>query len=168
MRKSHPDARYVAVILQYVKHFAVSLREHIIMLSLDDKAIIPVSEPDNPISNGVRGHHRSLVTVGGPTPAALDHDFHLFGIVPSVSLVIEIPDSPNDLFFTGQPLVSSKDKITQPSSPYKHSAELVQLVCANYSDDGLSASKPVMIMVVQITESHLVLCRCQWWLFFHA
>ena len=103
MRKSHPHARYAAVILQYVKHFAVSLTEHIIMLSLDDKAIIPVGEPDNPISTGVHGHHCSLVTVGGPTLAALDHDFHLFDIVSSVSLVIEIPDSPNDSIFTGQP-----------------------------------------------------------------
>ena len=156
MRKSHPDARYVAVILQYVKHFAVSLTEHIIMLSLDDKAIIPVGEPDNPISTGVHGHHRSLVTLGGPTLAALDHDSHLFGIVPSVSLVIEIPDSPNDSFFTGQPFVSSKDKITQPSSPYRHSAELVQLVRANYSDDGLSASKPVMIILSDGGPDHRV------------
>ena len=101
---------------------SLSLREHIIILSLDDKAITPVGEPDNSISTGIRGHHRSLVTVGGPTLAALDHDFHLFGIVPSVSLVIEIPDSPNDSFFTGQPFVSSKDKITQPSFPYRHSA----------------------------------------------
>ena len=37
------------------------------MLSLDDKAIIPVDETDNPISTGIHGHHRSLVTVGGPT-----------------------------------------------------------------------------------------------------
>ena len=147
MRKSHPDARYVAVILQYVKHFAASLTEHIIMLSFDDKAIIPVGEPDKPISTRFHGHHRSLVTVGGPTVAALDLDFPLFGIVPSVSLVIEIPNSPNDSFFTGQPFVSNKDKIIQPSSSYRHSAELVQLVRANYSDDGLSASKPVMIII---------------------
>ena len=151
MRKSHPDARYAAVILQYVKHFAVSLTEHI-MLSLDDKAIIPVGEPDNPISTGVHGHHRSLVTVGGPTLAALDHDFHLFGIVPSVS-----PDRPNDSFFTGQPFVSSKDKITQPSSPYRHSAELVELVHAKYSDDGLSASKPVMIILSDGGPDHRVI-----------
>ena len=156
MRKSHPDARYVAVILQYVKHFDVSWTEHIIMLYLDDKAIIPVGEPDKPISNGVHGHHRSLVTVGGPTLSALEHDFHLFGIVSSVSLVIEIPDSPNDSFFTGQPFVSSKDKITQPSSPYRHSAELVQLVRANYSDDGLSASKPVMIILSDGGPDHRV------------
>ena len=28
---------------------------------------MPVGEPSNPISSGVRGHNRSLVTVGGPT-----------------------------------------------------------------------------------------------------
>ncbi len=60
---------------------------------------MPVGEPSNPISSGVRGHNSSLVTIGGPTLAALDHDFHLVGLVPSVSLCIEIPDSPNDSFY---------------------------------------------------------------------
>ena len=119
MRKSHPDARYVAVILQYVKHFAVAFKQHTLLLSVDDKAIVPVGEPGDPISTGVRGHHRSLVCSGGPTLAALDHDFHLHGIVPSVALAIEIPESPND-FFSGQPFVSNKDKVTQPSSPHRH------------------------------------------------
>lgn len=156
MRKTHPDARYVAVLLQYIKFFAVSLQEQILVFSVDDKAIVPVGEPSNPISSGVRGHNRSLVTVGGPTLAALDHDFHLFGVVPSVSLCIEIPDSPNDSFFSGQPFVSIKDKIVQPSSPYRHSTELAQLVRENYSNDGRSSSKPVMIILSDGGPDHRV------------
>ena len=147
MRKSHPDARYVVVILQYVKHFVVAFKQHTLLLSIDDKAIVPVGEPENPISTGVRGHHHSLVCTGGPSLAALDHDFHFHGIVPSVALAIEIPESPNDSFFSGQPFVSNKDKVTQPSSPQGHSAEIVQLVCQNFSNDGRSCSKPVAIML---------------------
>ena len=30
-------------------------------MSVDDKAIVPVGEPDCPVSTGVRGHSRSLV-----------------------------------------------------------------------------------------------------------
>ena len=100
MRKSHPDAKYVAVILQYVKRFIVMFRNIVLLLSVDDKAIVPIGQPENPISTGVRGHHCSLVCAGpGPVLAALDHDFHLFGIVPSVALAIEMPESPNDFFF---------------------------------------------------------------------
>ena len=31
------------------------------MISVDDKAIVPVGDPNRPISTGVRGHNRSLV-----------------------------------------------------------------------------------------------------------
>ena len=73
----------------------------------------------------------------------MDHDFHLFGIVPSVALAIEIPESPNDSFFSGQPYVSDKDKITQPSSPYRHSVELVHLNKGIPQDD----PKPVLVIL---------------------
>lgn len=99
MRKFHPDAKYVAVIFQYVQKFAVAFNHLTCILSVNDKTIIPVGEPDNPISTGVHGHHRSQAVAGpGPTLAALDHDFHVFRIVPSVALAIEIPDSVNDFW----------------------------------------------------------------------
>ena len=49
------------------------------------------------------------------------HDFHLFGIVPSVALAIDIPESPIMILFffsNGATVcyVLTKDKITQPSS----------------------------------------------------
>ena len=80
----------------------------------------------------------------------------MFGVVPSVSLCIQIPDSPNDSFFSGQPFVSIKDKILQPSSPYRHSVELVQLVSENHSNDGRSSSKPVMVILSDGGPDHRV------------
>ena len=35
MRKSHPDNRYVAVILQCMKRFAISIKEYALLLSVD-------------------------------------------------------------------------------------------------------------------------------------
>ena len=43
---------------------------------------------------GVRGHNRSLVPLDGPTLLALDHDFYVHGIVPSVAFFVDIPESP--------------------------------------------------------------------------
>lgn len=56
MRKSHTDAHYVNALLQYVKGFCVKFKDFCQYISADDKAIIPVGEPDLPISTGVRGH----------------------------------------------------------------------------------------------------------------
>ena len=55
--KKHIDSKYVMVLLKYVKSFAVRFSEHIIFVSRDDKIIVPVGEPQAPVSNSVRGHH---------------------------------------------------------------------------------------------------------------
>ena len=62
------------------------------MISVDDKAIIPVGEPDCPVSTGVRGNNRSLV-IGKSLEhlKALDHDFYVAGVVPSVAFFPNIP-----------------------------------------------------------------------------
>ena len=45
MRKDHVDAHYVNALLQYVNKFCVQLRDHVMYISADNKAIIPVGEP---------------------------------------------------------------------------------------------------------------------------
>ena len=85
LRRSHPDSRYVSVILKYIKEFSVRFRHLVMYTSVDDKAIIPVGEPGLPISTGVRGHNRSILPLqASQGPMALDHDFHVHGVVPSV------------------------------------------------------------------------------------
>ena len=86
------------------------------MLSVDDKAIVPVGEPGAPVSTGVRGHKKSLVTTDRPKNLAFDRDFHVFGIVPSVAFMVDIPNSAQESFFQGKPCVTVKDKVTRPCS----------------------------------------------------
>ena len=95
------------------------------MISVDDKAIIPVGEPDCPIYTGVRGHNRSLV-VGSSLQQikALDHDSHLAGVVPSVAFFPNIPKQGRDSFYSGSVVVTLKDKVLQPSHALRHSIEL--------------------------------------------
>ena len=61
-------------------------------VSVDDKATIPIGDPSCPLSTGVRGHNCSLVSLSGPQLHALDHDFHVCGIIPSVAFVVDIPE----------------------------------------------------------------------------
>ena len=133
------------MILQYVKGLALWYREHTQMISVDDKCIVPVGEPGTPISTSVRPHNRSL-SLAASGLAALDHDFHVQGIVPSVAFFVNLPESAKDSFFQGKPFVTLKDKVTQPSHALRHSVELDSILHTHFSkDDG--ATQPLAIVV---------------------
>ena len=51
------------------------------MLILDDKAIIAIGEPARPVSATARQYNRCLAPLDGATVVALDHDFHVCGII---------------------------------------------------------------------------------------
>ena len=149
LRKEHPDSHYVNSLFQYVKHFSVHHRNIVTYVSVDDKAV-PVGGPKCFISTGVHGHNRSLVPLNGYQLQALDHDFHLFGIVPSVAFFIDVPDNASDSFFRGATFVTNKDKV---SSALRHSAEMNSLICLN---DGVVASKPILAIVSDGGPDHRV------------
>ena len=69
------------------------------IVSVNDKPIIPVGEPNCHVSTVVCGHNHSLVPHSGSQLLALDHDFHVHGIVPLVSFFIEIPEKSSDSFY---------------------------------------------------------------------
>ena len=81
-------------------------------------------------------------------PTALhDHDFDLHGIVPSVVFVLDVPEDPLDTFFRGHAFVTRKDKVSQPSNALRHSTEMTSLIRSHYSEDGLTSSQPIAIVV---------------------
>ena len=114
------------------------------LVSVDDKSIIPVGEPSCPVSTGVRGHNRSLVPLHGPQLEALDHDFHVHGIVPSVAFIINVPIMETDSFYSGQAFVTNKDKVTQPSNAFRHATEVTNLI--------KSLSSPTQPIVALISD----------------
>lgn len=50
LNKSHQDAHYVSALLQYLKSFAVLFADICNYVSVDDKATIPIGEPDCPLA----------------------------------------------------------------------------------------------------------------------
>ena len=153
LRKDHPDQHYVSALLQYVRHFSVLIRDVATYMSVDDKAIVPVGEPKAPVSTGVRGHNRSLIPAVGPQLEALDHDFHLHGIVPSVAFCVDTPESATDCFYNGQPVVTNK--VTQPSSALRHASEMNDLIRTHFCNEG-GIPKPVLIIVSDGGPDHRV------------
>lgn len=81
LRVQHADLPYGKHQFYLMKDFASKWRNHVVLQSLDDKAIIPVGEPGQPVSTGARAHHGGLVS-DPKKNIALDHDFHVAGIVP--------------------------------------------------------------------------------------
>ena len=69
-----------------------------------------------------------------------DHDITKLYIIPSVDILIDIPDNINGSFYRGQVCIGFKNDI-QPSSAMRHASELNQ-VLQNQSD----LIKPVLLL----------------------
>ena len=88
--------------------------------------------------------------------AALDHDWHVAGVVPSVMFVSEIPKSPYDSFYNGKVFVTSKDRIFMPSSPNRHGAESLSTLREHYSQDNVTLDKKILLLYSDGGPDHRV------------
>ncbi|KAK3092298.1 hypothetical protein FSP39_000976 [Pinctada imbricata] len=152
-RSHHPDAHYAACIFKYMKNLCVKYREDAMFVCMDDKAIVPVGEPGIPISTGVRAHNKVLCSNEVPL-TCMDHDFHKSGVVPSVTLVTDIPECSEDSFFSGNVFVGCKDKIFEPSHPFRHSTELIKTLRLHYSFDEVTLCKSILCMMTDGGPDH--------------
>jgi len=144
LRVQHADAAYCRQQFLLLKNFAIKYKDLCHFESLDDKSVVPVGNPDQPVSTGVRSHHGAIVANAGKV-VALDHDFHVAGIVPSVLFTIDIPESVYDSFYNGSVHVTIKDKVFQPSSPLRHSAETVKILRTFHSENDVSLAAPILV-----------------------
>ena len=65
--------------------------------------------------------HNSTLEVG-------DHDFTRFSLIPSVCLLVDIPESVESSWYTGTVVVGLKEAAFQASSPEHHCAELYDIL----------------------------------------
>ncbi len=137
----HPDNHYTAAIFKYMREFSIKFRSYCNIVCIDDKHSIKCGEPGYPVAAVDRGK-QVLVAIDKPFVVS-DHDFTKAKITPSVSLVCDIPMSMEESFYRGMVCVGLKDSIFQPSSPFRHGAELYNLlqmiskpILCLYSDGG--------------------------------
>ena len=126
LRSNHEDSYYTATLFKYLKQFAVKFRDFTLLLSCDN---VQVGEPRHPVAALDRGK-RVLGCEGIPI-VALDHDFTKSKITPSVTLVVDIPNSPLESFYRGKVYIHVKDSIFSPSSPLAHCCELQDILSAS-------------------------------------
>src|SRR6266542_4046602 len=147
LRASHPDTHYASALFRYEKEFAVKFRKITNLIFLDDKHRCKVGEPGFPVAAVERG--KKVVVSKDTTFMVADHDFTKTGIIPSVTMVCNIPESINGDFYTGRVNIGLKDPIFQPSSPLRHATELYHL----FLGEGL-ADKPVLCLYTDGSPDH--------------
>ena len=130
-RKTHEDEHYVAAVFRYLREYVVKLKDFCTMVCIDDKHRLKVGEPGFPVAAAERG--RKVLVRAGITFEVGDHDFTKFSIIPSVSLVVDIPDRIDDSWYRGRVFVGYKDAAFEASSPMRHVTELANLL--NCNDD---------------------------------
>uniref|UniRef100_A0A1X7TIM2 Uncharacterized protein n=1 Tax=Amphimedon queenslandica TaxID=400682 RepID=A0A1X7TIM2_AMPQE len=110
-RKSHPDSHYCAALFRYMRDYAVKYHNLSLFVCIDDKHTIKVGEPGFPLAAAERGRE----------------------ITPSVTLLVDIPDSIEGSFYTGQVFIGLKDSVFEPSSPIRHATELYKILLRRMS-----------------------------------
>ena len=146
-RKQHQDMHYASAIFRYQKEMAVKFREHTTFVVMDDKHHCKVGEPDCPVAAVDRG--KRVVTTKGVKFQVADHDFTKFSIVPSVTMLIDIPISLlSGSFYRGDVFVGIKDLVLEPSSPLRHMAELRGIL------ESQTTVKPILMLYTDGGPDH--------------
>jgi hypothetical protein len=125
-RKFHPDAHLCAAIFRYMREYAVCFRDVSIFACIDDKHRVKVGEPGFPIATAERG--KEVIVSLNETFVVGDHDFAKFSLIPSVVLLIDIPETMEGSWYTGDVFIGLKDAVYQPSSPIRHAKELCDIL----------------------------------------
>ena len=131
-RKQHVDAHYGACIFRYLRECALLFREFCAFACVDDKHRVKIGEPSCPVAAAERG--RQVLVRSGTSFQVSDHDFTRFSAIPSVSLMIDVPDAISESWYEGDVHVLYKDSAFEPSSPIRHAAELTTILRTRPTD----------------------------------
>ncbi|CAI2196746.1 19163_t:CDS:1, partial [Funneliformis geosporum] len=91
-----------------------------------DKHHCKVGEPGFPVAAVER--RKRVVVSRDTTFAVTDYDYTKLGIIPSVIMVCNIPESINGDFYVRKVNIGLKDPIFQPSSPLRQATELYDIL----------------------------------------
>ena len=145
LRKQHADCHYASAIFHYQKVMAVMFRKFSTFVCMDDKHHCKVGEPGHPVAAVERG--KRVIVNEDKVFAVSDHDFTKFSVIPSVSMLLDIPNSINGSFYRGQVYVGVKDLILEPSSPLRHITELFDILKSD-------KAKPILFMYTDGGPDH--------------
>ena len=148
LRCNHEDAHYASALFRYQKEMAILLSENSWLIFMDDKHRCKIGEPGYPVVAVERG--RQVIVSKNKTFQVSDHDFTKCGIIPSVTMICDIPYTIEESFYRGQVYVGLKDPIFQASDPLRHMAELYNIL------NNQNESKPYLFLYTDGGPDHRV------------
>ena len=125
-RQNHEDCHYAAAVFRYMREYSVKIHDYCIFVFLDDKHCAKIGEPEFPLATAERG--RKVLLKNGVYYQVGNHDRTRLSIIPSVFLIIAIPDDITGSWYDGQVAVTLKDAVFESSSPIWHAAEQCNLL----------------------------------------
>ena len=154
-RREHMDSHYCAAFFRYMWEYSVTYKDLSSFVCLDDKHWIKCGEPGYPVAAAEWG--RCVVVSKSESFEVGDHDFCKFSIIPSVSLLINIPESIECSWYEGKVYVAYNDAIYESSSPIWHAAELHSILLTKIG------SKSILFVYTDggSDQAHLLECSVE-------
>ncbi len=100
-----------------MREYSIKFRALSVFACIDDKHRIGSLGSQRQLLNEVIVSNQDTFVVG-------DHDFCKFSFIPSVILLVDIPESMEGSWYAGEVFVGIKDAAFEPSSPIRHATEL--------------------------------------------
>ena len=110
-------------MFRYEKEFAIKFHSITNLVFLDDKYRCKVGFPIAAVERG-----KKVVVSKDTTFAVANYDFTKTGIVPSIAMICDIPESINGDFYAEKVYIRLKNPIFQLSSPLQHATELYKIL----------------------------------------
>jgi hypothetical protein len=126
LRVDHIDSHYASAIFRYLKELAIKFKESTWLVFMDDKHRCKVGEPGFPVAAVERG--KQVVVTKNEIFAVADHDFTKCSLIPSVTMICDIPNNIEDSFYKGKVKIGLKDAIFQGSSSLRYMTELYDIL----------------------------------------
>ncbi|PKY62938.1 hypothetical protein RhiirA4_490414, partial [Rhizophagus irregularis] len=124
--RNNTNVHYASALFRYLKELAVMLSGFCWLVFLDDKHRCKVGEPGFPVAAIDRG--KSVLVSQEESFVVADHDFTKTGLIPSVTMLCDIPSDMEGSFYRGQVNIGLKDPIFESSTPMRHATELYDIL----------------------------------------
>jgi hypothetical protein len=126
LRIEHEDAYYASALFRYFKELAVILSGFYWLVFLNDKHHCKVGEPGFPVAAVDKG--KSVLVSQEENFVVADHNFTKTGLIPSVTILCDIPSNIEGSFYHEQINIGLKDPIFESSTPICHTTELYDIL----------------------------------------
>ena len=126
VRKSHDDDHYMNALFKYAWEYAINIRDICCLTCTDKKHKIDVGESNFPSAAVPQG--KQVLVACNEAFQVGDHNFSTISLIPTVTLINDIPESIEKSWYHGKACVGIKMTATDPSSALRNATEIAKVL----------------------------------------